>query len=176
MQACVAHVRDHQYKMHQMGFLSFSMPQSCCTRYTSQSAYNQSNVNHYLCTKDKDESACAQDHTSTCLTFMAPCIPAKPWAVQDAPCWDKAGLDVRVKWTLSHEDFVERQGRDHFTKNQRVICSQASKWTGKCWRIRSGIIFKVQTQSDYFLFLEIKEIHMKVSYCLILPLLASNII
>lgn len=79
-----------------------------------------------------------------------------PLAMQDVPHGDKAGRDVRVKRTLSHEEFADRQGSEHFTKNQRVICSQASKLTGKCWPIRSGITLKVQVEGQYSLFLKIK--------------------
>ena len=73
---------------------------------------------------------------------------------------------------LSLEEFVDRLGSEHFTKNQRVICSQASKLTGKCWPTRRGIVLQVQAQGHYFLFVAIKEMFMEVSDCLcLLPIL-----
>lgn len=84
------------------------------------------------------------------------------------PCGHRAALNVRTKRTLSHEEFVDRLGSEHFTKNQRVICSQAFKLTGKCCHIRSGITLKVQAQGHYFLFLAIKKIYVEASHCLYL--------
>lgn len=122
LQACIAHVKDHQYKMQQMGFLSFSTPQNCCTRYTSQPAYNQSNVNHYLCTKTKTKAPMPR------ITLKHTWHSQLPGLLETSgPC------------KMSHltQDRAGSESKEHTIS--WGVCWQAGEWT--CHQKSRGYLF-----------------------------------